>query len=558
MSQAWLTGAILSFCIAFQAEFMRAQFESGRVVGTVFDSTGAVVPGADVTVKNVASGIQRQITADGCGQFVVTPLQPGLYTVIVQRTGFKSAQQESFKLDVSQVVDIKIHLEVGAADQVIAVTGTEPLVETQTSLVGTVMEQSPIGNLPLNGRDFIQHAYLIPGVNAGPSGAAQRGGIPENERANGSIQANGLTATNNNFLLNGFDNSEQQIGFEIVQPPVDAIEEFKIQTNGFSADIGKGGAVVNVATKAGTNQFHGSAYDFLRNSYFAAKNYFDSATDPITSFKRNQFGATLGGPIIKNNQNQFDIRLDHQLTAKDSAFVIFDYGVVQATNPDPLPGKAGGGTFTGNIKNRAYAAGISNVHTFVTDKINETKIGYTRYAVEAKSFYMDEDLAAQMDTSGVNYSANTGGLPATFISGYTGLGNQAWFPELLYENNYQALDSFSYIKGHHALKFGVDFQLRRHSMFQTQNPRGDLTFDQQFTENLATIREISNEEDLSANAPQFRLEKRFSHGWSVLNFYTWQHTLGNLAEDESSEPQNMHDLKAERGDSAPDFRRQFG
>ncbi len=902
---------------------VRAQVESGRVVGTVFDSSGAVVPGADVTVKNVESGVQRKtVTGDG-GEFIVTPLQPGLYTVTVQREGFKRAQQEPFKLDVNQVLDLRIHLEVGAADQVVEVTSAEPLVETQTSSVGEVMEQTTIHNLPLNGRDFIQLAYLTPGVNAGPSGAVQQGGIPENERANGSIQANGLTATNNNFLLNGFDNNEQQIGFEVIQLPIDAIEEFKMQTSGFGADIGKGGAVVNVVMKSGTNQYHGSVYEFLRNSALDAKNYFDSASDPITPFKRNQFGATFGGrirrdrtfffvdyeggriresetdistvpsaaerggdfselltgtidattgydtgqifnpfdldtngnrkpfvgnlipdtaqdsaaknlialypeqtpelagsadnfrytPMHKNDQNQFDIRVDHQLTGKDSTFATFDYGKVNAYNPDPLPGKAGGGSFTGNIENRAYGAGLSDVHTFSPNKVNEVKLGYSRYAVEARSFYMDEALATEMGIPGVNYSANTGGLPAIFISGFSSLGNQDWFPELLYENNYQVLDSFSYLTARHALKFGADLKLRRHSMFQTQNPRGDLNFDQQFTESLvdssggsalasfllgypiyfyrdglkgnygmswkevsgygmddfrvnqhltlnlglrydvftpqvedhdrlanfdfasgefvvpgdagvgrsgkvitdrnnfaprvgfayspgvgklvvrgaagifydlqanqsdaelaynptgyfesqttqntattptlrlsdgftalvyptvqnpsgrasaakfdnrtsyieewnlnveqslgkdaivqvsyvgthglklawlfnqnqpnapldsnfslaanygrpyyatvpeiAAIREEQNEANLHAHALQVRAEKRFSSGWSVLNSYTWQHTIGNLAEDESSEPQNTHDLSAERGDNAPDFREQF-
>ncbi len=140
-------------------------------------------------------------------------------------------------------------------------------------------------NSPSNGRDFIQLAYLSPGVNMGPAstgstGNVQQGDIPEDERGNGSIQVNGLWATNNNYLLNGFDNNEQQIGFELIEPPIDAIQEFKVQTNNFGADIGKGGAVVNVVTKAGTNRFHGSAFEFLRNSAMDAKNYFNFPARP--------------------------------------------------------------------------------------------------------------------------------------------------------------------------------------------------------------------------------------------------------------------------------------
>ena len=235
-----------------------AQVESGRVVGTVSDTSGAVVPGASITVKNIGTGAEHHATTDNSGQFTLTQLQLGTYTVSAQHEGFKRAEQAPFALDVNQVIQVQIRLEVGATSQTVEVASVEPLVETQTSSLGAVVEQKAINDLPLNGRDFIQLTYLTPGVNAGPQGAVQGGGIPEDERGNGSVQANGLTATNNNFLLDGFDNNEQQIGFEIIQPPIDAIGEFKMQTNGFGADIGKGGAVVNVVLKSGTNQFHGN------------------------------------------------------------------------------------------------------------------------------------------------------------------------------------------------------------------------------------------------------------------------------------------------------------
>src|SRR5207248_7369967 len=131
-------------------------------------------------------------------------------------------------------------------------------------------------------------------------GIVQQGGITENERGNGAIQANGLMATNNNFLLNGFDNNEQQIGFEVIQPAVDAIQEFKVQTSNFGADIGKGGAVVNVVLKSGSNSFHGGLYEFLRNSALDAKNFFDDPAAPIAPFKQNQYGGTFGGAILKD------------------------------------------------------------------------------------------------------------------------------------------------------------------------------------------------------------------------------------------------------------------
>ena len=217
----------------------------------------------------------------------------------VSSQGFETAVRTNIVLEVQEIARIDFNLSVGQATQTVEVSANAQLLNTEDATVGTVIEQQRITELPLNGRNFVQLTYLSPGVNQGEAGAVQQGGIPENERGNGSIHVNGLMATNNNFLLNGFDNNEQQIGFEILQPPVEAIDEFKVQTSNFGADIGKGGAVVNVVIKSGTNNFHGSAFEFLRNSYMDAKNFFDSPTSPIPPFKQNKFGGTFGGPILK-------------------------------------------------------------------------------------------------------------------------------------------------------------------------------------------------------------------------------------------------------------------
>ena len=279
--------------------------DSGKIVGTVKDASGAIVSAATVTVTETQTNAEKKIDTNSAGEYVVTELKPGIYTVKAERAGFKTAVEAPFKLDINQVVRVDFSLVVGSVQEQVVVTAAEPLVESETSSIGQVIGESQVHQLPLNGRDFIQLAYLSPGVNMGPAstgstGNVQQGDIPEDERGNGSIQVNGLWATNNNYLLNGFDNNEQQIGFELIEPPVDAIQEFKVQTNNFSADIGKGGAVVNVVTKAGTNRFHGSAFEFLRNSFMDAKNYFDDPSAPIPGFKRNEFGGSLGGPIIRD------------------------------------------------------------------------------------------------------------------------------------------------------------------------------------------------------------------------------------------------------------------
>jgi hypothetical protein len=591
---------------------MQAQVESGRVVGSVQDPSGALLEAAKITVTNVSTNVSHLVLTNASGDYVVTELPPGTYTMTAERAGFKKAVQAAFKLDVNQVVRVDFKLEVGSVMETMIVTTAEPLVESETSSIGQVIEGNRVNDLPLNGRNFVQLAYLSPGVNQGPAGTVQQGGIPENERGNGSIQANGLMATNNNFLLNGFDNNEQQIGFEVIQPALDAIQEFKVQTSSFGADIGRGGAVVNVVLKSGSNEFHGGVYEFLRNSAMDAKNYFDDPTLPIPPYRQNQFGGTFGGPIIKNktfffvdyqgtriresqtdistvpslqehkgdfsdllpdtqlidpitgspfpnnqipacpsptggacldpagvnvlnlypapnrpnaglvnnflynpvlnnNQDSFDVRVDHQLKAHDSLFATFSYGVVDAIRPDPFPGEAGGGTFSGNIHNKALAAGISDVHTFADNKINEVKLGYMRYAVKAIPFFYGQPVAEQVGIPGINVPSvpATGGLPNFIISRTSALGNQDWFPEDLRENNYQLLDSFTLTHGHHNLKFGGDVRYRQHGFAQTQNPRGDLTFTGQFTGDSVADLAIGNVQSAFRDGQKGAFEMRW-------------------------------------------------
>jgi len=601
---------------------LQAQVETGKIVGSVRDASGALVTDATVTATEVQTNVSRTTKTDSNGEYVITELKAGQYTVTVEHTGFKRAMQAAFKLDVNQVVRVDFNLAVGAVSEEMIVTAAEPLVESQTSSLGQVVERSRVNDLPLDGRDFVELAYLTPGVNQGPSlgYTVQQGNIPEDQRGNASIQVNGLTATNNNFLLNGFDNNEQQIGIEVIQPSIDAIQEFKVQTSDFGADIGRGGAVVNVVLKSGTNQFHGGVFEFLRNSALDARNYFDDPSLPIAPFKQNQFGGTFGGPIIKNktfffvdyqgtrirqaqtdisivpplsertgnfgdlltgqtfspcpnpsgndpffdtgtifdpftntpyrcadgtqvilrkpipgniipscagasdgacldpaalklvqlfpapnrslssgnylsnpvasnNQDSFDIRGDHQLTGKDSLSLTFSYNNVHAFAPDPFPGDAGGGTFSGHITNLARSAGIGDVHTFSPDKINEFKIGYSRYVVQAIQNFAGQSLAAQFGIPGIFNPANplaTGGLPSLQFSALSPLGSTDWFPEFLNENNYQYMDAFTYVRGRHSFKTGVDIRRRLHGFFQTQNQRGDMVFNELFTSDLST------------------------------------------------------------------------
>ena len=278
-----------------------AQVDRGNIVGTVSDPSGANVEAAKVAIRNLATDQSVEVTTDTSGAYAANLLRIGTYSVTVERQGFKKAVEPNVEVGVNQVVRVNLRLQVGAVTESVEVTGAAPLLQTETSSLGTIETERRISDLPLNGRNFIQLAYLGPGANSGQSGSNVSGGVFENERANEALSVNGLRVSNNNFLLNGVDNNEFGLGGVVVLPPPDAIQEFRTEENSMSAEFGRGGAAVNVVLKSGTNRVHGGAYEFIRNDKLDARNYFASpAPSPKPGFKRNQFGVFLGGPIKKD------------------------------------------------------------------------------------------------------------------------------------------------------------------------------------------------------------------------------------------------------------------
>src|SRR3954451_23730935 len=275
----------------------RAQVDRGTIVGTVTDPSGARISDALVVVINRDTGEPIHLTTNSEGDYNARLVKIGNYSVSATKQGFERTIQQSVEVAVNQSVRIDLVLKLGAASDTVEVTGAAPLLHTATSSLCTIETEKQISDLPLNGRNFIQLAYLGPGANAGQTGTNVSGGVFENERANEAISVNGLRVSNNNFLLNGVDNNEFGLGGVVVLPPPDAIQEFRTEENSMSAEFGRGGAAVNVVLKSGTNQIHGGAYEFIRNDKLDAVNYFNQGQQP---FKRNQFGAFLGGPIIKN------------------------------------------------------------------------------------------------------------------------------------------------------------------------------------------------------------------------------------------------------------------
>src|ERR1044072_2460590 len=266
--------------------------------GTVTDAKGAVIPNATVTVKNKNTSVERTAQTDSNGNYQVAALPVGSYQVEVKVEGFKPQLVDQVTLEVAKTVVQNFQLDVGAVSEQVLVTTDLPVIETATTSVGTVINQRTVQEIPLNGRHFVDLGLLIPGSATPP----QNGFLTAPLRGQGSFAIN--TAGNRedtvNFMINGVnlnDMVQNQITF---QPSINTVQEFKADNSTFSAEYGRNsGAIVNIATRSGTNAVHGEAFEFLRNDALDSRNFFDGPEPP--PFKRNQFGGALGGPIRKDS-----------------------------------------------------------------------------------------------------------------------------------------------------------------------------------------------------------------------------------------------------------------
>jgi hypothetical protein len=272
-----------------------AQKDTGAIAGTVTDASGRVVVGAKVRVTDVDRGTEVDTVTSEAGEYTVSPLKIGRYKVAVEKTGFKTALAGPVVVEVQEHPTVDVTLQVGRVDETVTVVSRSPLLETETSDLGQVIRGDRAVTLPLNGRNYAQLALLGAGVVPSEPGSRV-------ETSYG-FSSNGARALQNNYLLDGVDNNSN-LGdvltgqAYVIQPSVDAIEEFKVQTNAYSAEFGRGnGAILNAVIKSGTNSLHGDVYEFFRNDALDGRNAFDTSRQ---GYHQNQFGATLGGPIIKD------------------------------------------------------------------------------------------------------------------------------------------------------------------------------------------------------------------------------------------------------------------
>jgi len=573
--------AVLSlFCFLFLAASLSAQVDRGSIVGSVTDASSASIATAKITVTNLETSQAIELSTDDEGNYSAKLLRIGRYSVRVEKQGFQSAIESGVDVGINQVVRVDFSLKVGTAAETVEVSSAAPLLQTETSSLGTIETEKRITDLPLNGRNFIQLAYLGPGANGGQTGSNVSGGVFENERANEAISVNGLRVTNNNFLLNGVDNNEFGLGGTVMLPPPDAIAEFRTEENAMGAEFGRGGAAVNVVLKSGTNEFHGGLYEFFRNDKLDALNYFSPGQ---AVFQRNQFGGFIGGPIRKNktfffgnyegyrlrendpffssvptipersgdfgellseqeiqlinpytgagipanrvdlatkpdgspiidpvgfnvlniyplptdtdpasfnnnylttqkrinNQDSFDVRVDHTFRQQDLLFVSYD---VRSTRPGPLGDLGGSDCCPSQSKSRGQHLGIGYTHSFSPTLLNDLHGGYFRYAVNALPFNYGKNLGLELGIPNSNRGdLNSSGLTNIDPAGYTSLGDSEWLPEHVYENIYQIADTVTWTHGKHSMKYGIDFRRQKRNFYQVMAPRGLFVFSGLYT-----------------------------------------------------------------------------
>jgi Carboxypeptidase regulatory-like domain len=286
-------GIVMGVLLA--APFAGAQSTSGRIRGTILDTSGSAVAAAKITLINQATNVSRDLQSGANGEYIFIEVPVGTYEIDVTSAGFKKFIRKDITLNLNEVISVDITLQIGAATESIEVTGAPPVVDTSSTQLGAIVNDRASTQLPLNQRDVYQLLQLQPGVQSQLGNDLFYG----SDRA-GVVTVNGGRGRSNNYSVNGGDGNDLFVNLPAVQPSPDSIEEFRVITNNFDAEFGRNsGAVVNVVTKSGTNEVHGSFYEFFRNDVLNSK-AFTFTPAPKPGFKQNQFGATLGGPIKKD------------------------------------------------------------------------------------------------------------------------------------------------------------------------------------------------------------------------------------------------------------------
>src|SRR5271154_485058 len=605
------------------------QVDTGAISGTIKDTSGGTIAGARVTLTNEGTAVSITTVSSSNGEYSFSPVKIGNYSVSVEFTGFQKVQQNNVTVEVQQKVLVDIALPPGQPSEVVVVNAAPPTLQTQDASVGQVIEERAVNALPLNGRNFTFLAQLSAGVTQDQADTRGLG-------ASGSFAANGLRPAQNNYLLDGLDNNANLVDFlngtaYAVRPPVDAIQEFKVETNNYSAEEGRSaGAVLNATIKSGTNQYHGSAWEFLRNDKFDAANFFENSGGiPKGEYRQNQFGFTFGGPIrrdktfffmdyegtrirqavpstntvptalerssgytnlselltqggtrtdvlgrtfalgqvfdpsttrpitcgvadpvsgltapcgsmpagtqlgfvrepfpgnilpanrldanaikllnlfpapnlpglfnnyaanpkLSNNADQFDVRVDHNFSQKDSIFGRVSYVENPTFIPGPFGGIADGGSFSsGDQDAKSLNTVVSETHLFSPTLINEVRAGYNRISSSRLQPNANTNgIPAQFGIPGVPQGDSNGGLGSIFITGLNTLGSNQFLPSIELSTTSQVTDNLTKVIGRHTFKVGFQYQRLGFNILQPFTGRGAWNFSGVYTEVPSTV-----------------------------------------------------------------------
>ena len=382
----------LAVCLLFAVQTLLAQFETGVVLGTVKDRSEATVGGARVTLTNIETGISAEKETDEGGNFEFFNVKPGRYKLSAERQGFAAASAEEFQVSVGNRQRVDLTLALANVAETVEVVASVPIVESETSQRGQVIEAKKIVELPLNGRNYSDLALLSTGVRRSSY-------LVANPPREGSFNVNGQRSTFNNFLLDGIDNnaygtSNQGFTNQVVNLPPDAIQEFRIVTNNMSAEYGRtSGAVINAASKSGTNQFHGTLWEFLRNDKLNAVGFFPPPGGQKPTLKRNQFGFTFGGPIVQNRAFFFT---DYEGLRERSGFLVTSLLPTAAQRQGIFPTAV-----TNPLTGRTYAANTpiprsdySRLSAFVLDTLPLPNVAGTNQFINLRQ---DRNNTDKMD-----------------------------------------------------------------------------------------------------------------------------------------------------------------
>jgi hypothetical protein len=503
--------------------------------GSITDPSGAVVPGAQVTVHGIATGVDRVVTSDSAGNYTVPSLLPGNYSVTVQVSGFAAYKLASVSLEVDQNVTANVHLALASTGEIVHVEGASPIIDAQTITVGQVIDQKTVQEMPLNGRHFLDLTNLTPGTVVPPVTGSLTGasrGLGAN-----SFDTAGQREDSVNFMINGInlnDASQNQITF---QPSINTTAEIKISNSTYSAEYGRSsGSIVNVATRSGTNSFHGEAFDYLRNNYFDARNFFNRKPNRQNAFIRNNFGGAFSGPIWKDHTFFFlsyeglrqqqsllfnsNVLSPSQRTAFTSSPAGADYAklisfipagnnatgtVFQGSEPGPVKIDQFSGDLFHTLSSKdnihAYYAWqqdrrtepnlqgntipgfgdhrgahrqigtLNEVHIFSPSVVNEARLGFNRIAIS----FVPNTAVNPLDYGIQNGVAYNAALPQITVQDIgLNFGGPSGFPQGRFDTTGVFSDTLSWNFGKHTIKTGGEYRRFIADSF-SQTP-GTITF----------------------------------------------------------------------------------